>query len=61
MFQMSAESTAGLGSTWWKSQWESDTRKRVDQMWVRVHLTIVMCSPGLLEEWPGLSSSVWLS
>lgn len=46
VFQMSAWS-AGLGSTWWKTVGVSAARKRVDQMWARVYLIIVMCSPGL--------------
>lgn len=41
VLQMSVKSTAGLGSTWWKSQWESEVPDRVGQMWVRVHLPVI--------------------
>lgn len=44
VLQMLVKSTAGLGNTWWKSQWESEVPDRVGQMWVRVHLPVSISS-----------------
>lgn len=44
VLQMLVKSTAGLGNTWWKSQWESEVPHRVGQMWVRVHLPVSISS-----------------
>lgn len=44
VLQMSVKSTAGLGSTWWKSQWESEVPDRVGRMWVTVDLPVIISS-----------------
>lgn len=58
--QTSVWSTAGLVSTWWKVR-GSQSRKRVDGMWTEVYLPLVMCSPGLWDEWAGLMQSALFS
>lgn len=58
--QMSVWSTAGLVSTWWKIR-GSQSRKRVDGMWAKVYLPLVMCSPGLCDEWAGPMQSALFS
>ena len=58
--QMSVWSTAGLVSIWWKVR-GSQSRKRVDGMWAEVYLPLVMCSPGLWDEWVGLMQSALFS